>query len=82
MIAIQRLELCFLDIWLWKIKHKLKLDDEKTEFITLLSHDNKEINCMKIQIGQETIVALKHVCNLGLIIDSMFNMDNHITSVR
>ena len=80
--AIQRLELCFLDIRSWMIKHKLKLNDDKTEFIALSSpHNNNEINSMKIKIGQETIVSSKHVRNLGVIIDSIFNMDNHITSV-
>ena len=64
------------------IKPKLKLNDEKTEFIALSSpHNNKAINSMKIQIGQETIVASKHGRNLGLIIHSMFKMDKHITSV-
>ena len=63
-------------------KHKLKLNDDKTEFITLSSpHNNKLINGIQIKIGDETIIASKSVKNLGVVMDSIFNMDKHVTSV-
>ena len=80
--AIQSLEICISEIKSWMIKHKLKLNDDKTEFITVSSpHNKSEINGLKIKIGEESIASSKSVRNLGVIMDCVFNMQDHITSV-
>ena len=80
--AIQRLEQCILEIRSWMVTHKLKLNDDKTDFIVISSpHNNKEINSVQIKIGNETINTSKTVRNLGVVFDCVFNMENHITSV-
>jgi len=82
MHAIQKLENCILEIRSWMANHKLKLNDDKTEFITISSHhNNRDINTLNIKIGDESIIASKSVRNLGVIFDSIFNMENHITSI-
>ena len=80
--AIHKLEKCIFEIRSWMIKHKLKLNDDKTEFITISSpHNSKEINGLKIKIGDETIISSQSVRNLGVVVDSIFNMEDHITAV-
>ena len=82
--ALKRLELCVSDIRDWMAKHKLKLNDDKTEFIVISSpHNSKELNSLSlgIKIGNETITTSKTVRNLGVVMDPIFNMDDHITSV-
>ena len=80
--AVQNLEICISEIKSWMIKHKLKLNDDKTEFITISSpHNKNEINGLKIKIGEESIVSLTSVRNLGVIMDCVFIMQDHITSV-
>ncbi len=80
--AVTKLELCISEIRTWMVTHKLKLNDDKTEFITISSPYNKnDINGLKIKIGDESILASKSVRNLGVIMDCVFNMQDHITSV-
>ena len=80
--AIKRIEQCIIEIRSWMVSHKLKLNDDKTEFIIISSpHNSKEVNQLSIKIGNETIVTTKSVRNLGFIMDSVFNMNDHITSI-
>ncbi len=80
--AIQKLEQCIFEIRSWMAEHKLKLNDDKTEFITISSaHNNNEINALSIKIGEETVTASKSVRNLCVVFDSIFNMEANITSV-
>ena len=45
-------------------QHKLNLNDDKTEFITVSSpYNNNEINGVKIKIGKETVIASKNARN-------------------
>ena len=64
--AIQRLEYCIDEIRDWMVKHKLKLNDDKTEFIMISpAHNKKELNGVKIKIGEDTVIAPNNVRNLG-----------------
>ena len=80
--AIHKLEICINEIRIWMVKQKLKLNDDKTEFIVISSpHNRKELNAIKIKIGDETICASHSARNLGVIMDCVFNMEAHITTV-
>ena len=80
--ATSRLENCIEEIRSWMITHKLKLNDDKTEFLTISSpHNSKELNSIKIKIGSATILSSQNARNLGVVIDSVFNLNNHITSI-
>ena len=62
--------------------HKLKLNDGKSELIVISSpHNKNEVNSMKIKIGDQILSASSNVRDLGVVIDSVFNMDAHVTSV-
>ena len=79
--AIQMLEHCIAEIRTWMAENKLKLNDDKTEFILISSpHNSTEINHLKIKIGEETVTS-SSARNLGVVFDSLFNMETHITSV-
>ena len=44
-VAIQKLELCISEIRSWMVKQKLKLNEDKTEFIIISSpHNKKELS--------------------------------------
>ena len=52
------------------VKHKLKLNDAQSEFIMISSPLNrKEINGIKIKIGEETLIASDSVKNVGVVMD-------------
>ena len=36
-IALDKINLCILDLSTWMIKHKLKINDSKTEFMVLIT---------------------------------------------
>ena len=81
-MTLQRLESCIGDIRMWMVHHKLKLNDDKSEFIVISSpHNKKEVNSINIKIGDEVLSASSNVRDLGVVIDSVFNMDAHVTSV-
>ena len=80
--TISKLELCLAEIRQWMIKHKLKLNDNKTELIVISSpYMSKELNTIKVSIGNEMVTCSRNVRNLGFIMDSTFKMDAHITSI-
>ena len=64
------------------ITNKLKLNDDKSEFMLISSpHNKKKFDAMSINIGSEIVNVTDSVRNLGVMIDSIFNMEDHITSV-
>ena len=64
------------------VHHKLKLNDKKSEFIVISSpHNKKEVNSIKIKIGDEILSASSNVPDLDVVIDSVFNMDAYVISV-
>ena len=80
--ATTMLENCIEEIRTWMVKHKLKLNDDKTEFLTISSpHNSKELNSLKVKIGDSTILSSQNARNLGVVIDSVFNLNKHVTSV-
>ena len=72
---------CVLDIRTWMIWNKLKINDDKTEFIILHS-SYKEFNAnLDFEIGQ-TMVKPSDTChNLGVIFDSHMKMEKQIQSI-
>ena len=81
-ITIQQLELCIAKIRSWMIENKLKLNDDKTEFLLISSpHNKKNFDSMSIHIGTETVKAANSARNLGVVMDSLLNMENHVTTV-
>ena len=81
-ITIERLELCINKIRAWMIASKLKLNDDKSELILISSpHNKKKFDKLSITIGTEVVNSSNCVRNLGFMMDSVLNMEDHITSV-
>ena len=58
------------EVRLWMAQNVLKLNDEKTDFITLGSKDNlKKASTSEITIGNAQIQAAESVKNIGATID-------------
>ena len=81
MVALQRMEKCVSDIALWMQLNKLKLNEDKTEFVLICHPRNRhKIPPVMIHIGKETIPSSTSVRNLGATFDHGMRMSSHVTS--
>lgn len=81
-LTLQRLEACICQIRIWMIENKLKLNDDKSEFILISSpHNKQKFDMLSINIGPEIVNVTDSVRNLGVMMDSVLNMEDHVTSV-
>ena len=72
---------CIGDIRYWMIKNKLKINDDKTEFLILNSpHSKINIDC-NLHIGNVTVTPSSSCRNLGVLMDCHLKMDKHISNV-
>ena len=63
-------------------RNKLKLSENKTEFIIFgPPHKLTQINTTSIKVGEENIKAVKEVRNIGTHFDSVMKMDGQVTSM-
>ena len=80
MSARKQAEACILEIKSWMSMNKLKLNDEKTEFLIMTSkYQQHKIQDHSINIGTTTIHASKSARNLGIVFDDncvWINMSN------
>ena len=72
---------CISDIRSWMIRNKLKINDEKTEFLMLSSPRSTVKLDSSLQIGGVTIEASSFCRNLGVYFDDHLSMDKHIANV-
>ena len=81
-IAIKDINSCISDLRCWLVKNKLKINDNKTEFLVLTSSTSKHrYNDLCISVGDSCISSSVNVKNLGVIFDKFLNMDVHISYV-
>ena len=82
MLARQRAEACILEIKSWMSLNKLKLNDEKTEFLVMTSrYQQHKIHAHDIKVDSATIHASKSARNLGIIFDNNLCMDEHVKRI-
>ena len=82
MSARKQAEACILEIKSWMSMNKLKLNDEKTEFLIMTSkYQQHKIRDHSINVGTTTIQASKSARNLGIIFDDNLCMDQHVKRV-
>ena len=80
--ALQKLEHCINDLRKWMNKNRLKLNDNKTEFIIFGSKSKLgKINTRSINVGKEKIIAVKEVRNIGAYFDSELKMQTQIQNM-
>ena len=81
--ALDKLNRCLSDIRSWMLQNKLKINDEKTEFLLITSsHSKSQIDDdFKLQVGDFLVPASDTARNLGVSFDKHMSMDHHITNV-
>ena len=72
---------CVSDIRSWMIRSKLKINDDKTEFLVLSSPRAKVPSNLNLSIGQATISSSSSCRNLGVVLDDHLDMNKHISSI-
>ena len=65
------------------LKNKLKINDEKTEFLLIGSrHTHENISSsLDLMVGDSSITASSSARNLGVMFDNQMTMEKHISSV-
>ena len=77
--VMSKLENCIEDIKIWMERNFLKLNDSKTEFIVFGSKLNLgNVSVSPITVGDCKIPIASTVKNLGVVMDSLLNMDNFV----
>ena len=81
-IAYSTLEHAVYEIKNWMWQNKLKLNEDKTEFLII----GKKSQCAKvtqkqIMVGQTAVNTSLSVCNLGVFFDSELNMKSHVNNI-
>ncbi len=80
--AVNRVENCLIEIVDWMNRNMLKLNADKTELIVFSSQRNEKlVNSITIQIGEEKINSSKCVRNLGAFLDSNMTMEKRYIHV-
>ena len=78
--AVYAMERCISDLRKWMYQDKLKINDDKTEFIIIGSRQQLlKINPCSIRVGSTNIKPVSEVRNLGSWFDSNFSMRIHIS---
>lgn len=77
-----KLQNCIHDIRSWMTHNKLKLNDDKTEFLVISSpYYQNSFTKTHLRIGNTIISPSKTARNLGVMFDNVLNMNDHITSI-
>ena len=63
------------------IRNKLKINDDKTEFLLITSSRAKFTENIDLSIGKENISSSNSCKSLGVMLDSHFSMDTQINSL-
>ena len=73
--ALEAMKRCISDLRKWMYRDKLKINDDKTEFLVIGSTQQ----LLKINVGTIDIKPVKVVRNLGARFDSHFSISTHIS---
>ena len=77
--SVTKMEKAISEISKWMFNNKLKLNEDKTEFLIIgRKEQTKIITTESLSIGNETVYKVPSAKNLGVIIDSQLEMSLHI----
>ena len=80
--AKERIQLCVSDILKWCKINKLKINEEKTEFIVLSTpQQRKKVHSSSITIGHTNVEAVEEVRDLGALFDQHLHMDKQVSNM-
>ena len=72
---------CISDIRSWMITNKLKINDDKTEFLLITSPHKTITRPIKISIGQEVILPSSSCKSLMVMFDKHLQMSTQVQSI-
>ena len=79
-MALDAMERCISDLRKWMFRDKLKINDDKTEFVVIGSRQQLlKIHYCSVRVGTIDIKPVKVARNLGAWFDSHFSMSTHIS---
>ena len=79
LLAVSRVQDCANDIKKWMRQNKLKLNDDKTEFMIMSSkRQQRHVSSGSIMIGDSEIKCTSKVRNLGIMFDNTMSMQQHV----
>ena len=78
--SVRKIEECVGDIQAWMTRMRLKLNEDKTEFL-MISSPSYIVPPLTFKAGSNTIERSQSCRNLGVIFDSCLNMRLHISNV-
>ena len=79
--ALNSIRSCISDIRTWMVHNKLKINDDKTEFLIITSPRAKFLHEINLSIGQEIIPPSSSCKSLGVTIDEHIMMDTYIQNI-
>ena len=80
--ALIALQDCISEIRQWMLVNKLKINDNKTEFLIMGSRQQlQKVNIPEITVGDAQIKSTSNVRNLGVIFDENLGMHQHVSKV-
>ena len=76
--TLSTISACISDIRTWMIRNKLKINDDKTEFLLVTSSRANFTDNINLKIRNENIPPTDSCKSLGVMLDSHFTMDTQI----
>ena len=82
-LTIARLQSGIQSVSEWMFQNKLKINQEKTEFLIIASkHNQRHIAVDHMVLDGNVINRAEHARNLGVTFDSELNIQKHINEIR
>ena len=76
------LECCIQEIRSWMTDKKLKLNDDKTEFLIITTpHYQNAMKKLTLKMGDINVACVSSARNLGVFFDNIFGMKPHISAI-
>ena len=79
--AVSSMQMAIDDIRAWYAANMLKLNDDKTEMLVIGSKYRTIPKLPDLNVGSTAITPSEHVRNLGVIMDTKFTLEPHITKI-
>ena len=80
--ALRSMEGCIEEVRTWMLTHKLKINDNKTEFLIIGTKQQLEkVSMNEIKVGGLSVKTTKNVRNLGVIFDKNMSMLPHVNNI-
>ena len=80
--AISKMSLCISKVSNWMYENKLKLNQDKTEFMLIgRTHELNKITVESVNVGNISVPVKSSVRNLGAVFDCNLSMEAHVNNI-